>query len=167
VFSSKKYGNNPIFPRLLYAQTLYNLLQVYPQPKGDCTMLHPKNIRRPMLSMLTLCLCTLALPTAFAQSPVPMAGGAPISARSGTLDAAARADIVKDIVSNLADQYVDEDVGKRIGEHIVAEFKGGAYDKLTNPAQFSETITHDLRAVNGDLHLSLQSPRRIGVVALS
>jgi len=73
-----------------------------------------------------------------------------------TLTPAIRSEVVQNAAAGLADGYVDAEVGRAIGQGLVAKLKAGAYDALTNPAQFAEVVTRDLRATNGDLHLGLR-----------
>ena len=82
----------------------------------------------------------------WAQAVVPVA----------TLTPAIRSAVIENAAAALAEGYVDAGTGRAIGDALRARLEAGAYDALTNPAQFAEVVTHDLRATNGDLHLSLR-----------
>jgi hypothetical protein len=99
---------------------------------------------RPLASVLAA--LSLVLPgSACAQAPA----AAPLSA-------AVRAQVVESLGAALARHYVDADTARRIGDHLRGRLRTGAYDTAASPARFAELVTTDLRAVNGDLHLSLQ-----------
>ena len=65
------------------------------------------------------------------------------------------AQIAESVAAAVAERYVFPDIGERIAAHIRARSAAGAYDALT-PAQLVDTLTQDLRVVNGDRHLYLQ-----------
>jgi hypothetical protein len=69
------------------------------------------------------------------------------------LDAAAQRSIVDSAAVVLAGFYVDADTGRLIGAHLKQRLAAGAYRTVTDPTAFSEALTQDLRAVNGDRHL--------------
>jgi hypothetical protein len=69
---------------------------------------------------------------------------------------AIRSEVIDSAVAGLSQAYVDAEVGRTIGQGLQTKLKAGAYDQITNPAQFAEEVTRDLRGVNGDLHLGLR-----------
>ena len=73
-----------------------------------------------------------------------------------TLDAAMRAEILDSLEAQVGAHYVEADTAKMIDDAVRARAQAGAYDAITDPFQFSEAVTRDLRRVNGDLHLSLR-----------
>lgn len=73
-----------------------------------------------------------------------------------SLTASMRAAVIDSAVARLNRLYVEPDTARLIGEGVQGKLKAGDYDRLENPAQFAEAVTKDLRAVNGDLHLSLR-----------
>lgn len=72
------------------------------------------------------------------------------------LTSAVRAAVIDSAVANLQRTYVDADTARAIGERLRARLAAGAYDGLDQAPQFAESVTRDLRSVNGDLHLSLR-----------
>ncbi|HEX9893917.1 MAG TPA: S41 family peptidase, partial [Gemmatimonadales bacterium] len=72
------------------------------------------------------------------------------------LTAQIRSAVIDTVVARLARIYVEADTGVLIGQGLRKKLAAGAYDQLDNPAQFGEAVTRDLRAINGDLHLSLR-----------
>ena len=78
------------------------------------------------------------------------------------LTAAERAEVVDSISAILDRSYVFPDIGKAIGERLHAKARQGDYDGISDPFQFAETLTEDVRSVNNDLHLSVRfSPQQI------
>jgi hypothetical protein len=71
------------------------------------------------------------------------------------LSTAARAEVVEALGAALARHYVDGDTARLITDRLRSRLRAGAYDTAASPARFAEQVTTDLRAVNGDLHLSL------------
>lgn len=69
---------------------------------------------------------------------------------------AERASVINALVAELERTYVEVDTARLIGSLIQKNSKAGAYNALKNPTQLGEAITRDLRAINGDLHLSLR-----------
>jgi hypothetical protein len=75
---------------------------------------------------------------------------------AGNLDRDTRASVIGAIATRLAASYIEPDTGRMIGDRLRAKLDQGAYHGLDNPAQFADAVTRDLRALNGDLHLSLR-----------
>ncbi|HUR00180.1 MAG TPA: S41 family peptidase [Gemmatimonadaceae bacterium] len=71
------------------------------------------------------------------------------------LDAKLRGQVVDSIASEFVRLYVDADTGKMIAAHIRDRARAHAYDQLTDPRAFSDALTQDLRAINGDKHLNV------------
>ena len=88
-----------------------------------------------------VCLAAL-LPALAAAQPAPPA-----------VDAAVRRDVVDSIAERLRRYYADADTGRLIAEHLERRARGGAFDTLTNAMRFSDALTRELQAVNGDRHL--------------
>lgn len=92
-------------------------------------------------------LAALLAAAPLAQTPAPQ----PPTDRP--LDAKTRrqlGDVIAHVIENL---YVLPDAGKQIAAQVRAKFSSGAYDSLTSPAQFAETLTRDLRELGKDKHL--------------
>ena len=116
-------------------------------------MILPCRVPAPRLTLVVLaCVLAFAVPPLHGQGGVPAVTQAPASA----LTPAIRSEVIDAAVTGLAEAYVDADVGRTIGQGLQAKLKAGAYNQFTNPAQFAEAVTRDLRAVNGDLHLGLR-----------
>lgn len=89
------------------------------------------------------------------------AWGAPVQSQSTTggrtpLDAATRRAVVDTIGRQLTLVYVDADTGRLIADHLRRRSDSGAYDAFTDPRRFAETLSNDLRGLNGDGHLSVR-----------
>ena len=72
------------------------------------------------------------------------------------MDARMRAEVLDSLAAQLDRNYVEADTAKLIVDHLRARAKAKAYDADTQPGAFAEHVTEDLRAINGDLHLSLR-----------
>ncbi|WP_298312163.1 S41 family peptidase [uncultured Aquimarina sp.] len=59
--------------------------------------------------------------------------------------------------------YIEPETGKQIADHIRTKHKKGHYADIKNPQVLSDSLKEDLRAINGDLHMSMiyKSPREI------
>ncbi len=79
-----------------------------------------------------------------------------VSATAETLTPAIRSEVLDGVVTRLNSTYVDIEAAPLIAKALRARQDGHAYDAITNPAQFAEAVTQDLRSVNGDLHLGLR-----------
>ena len=102
----------------------------------------------PIALVATLTLCAEPPRRAYAQATPVAQAKAPAS-----LDAAARRDVVDTLRALLVRHYVDADTGKLIAANVAKRLAAGAYDSMTNPYEFAEALTTDLRAINGDKHL--------------
>jgi hypothetical protein len=94
-----------------------------------------------------LCAAVLLLPGASRAQPA--------SGTGETLDAAARAKRVERVSAALNENYVFPDVAKKMETAIRQKLKAGAYDKLSNSAEFARALTRDLQEVSKDKHLSI------------
>ncbi len=72
------------------------------------------------------------------------------------LTPAIRSAVLASVIDRLNSTYVDVEAAPLIVKALRARQEAGAYDTIANPAQFGETVTQDLRSVNGDLHLGLR-----------
>ena len=84
---------------------------------------------------------SMALP-ALAQPPAPPA-----------ITAQDRAAIIDEISAALNDVYVFPETAKKMEEHVRAQLKSGAYDRLGRMDEFTQKLTEDLQSVSRDLHL--------------
>ncbi len=95
-------------------------------------------------------LLTLALAVLFGTSPKFVA------ASEDSLTPAVRSEVIESVINRLNSTYVDVEAAPLIVKALRVRQEAGAYDTITNPSQFGEAVTHDLRSVNGDLHLGLR-----------
>jgi len=73
-----------------------------------------------------------------------------------TLTPAVKSAVLDSVIARLESTYVDTAAAPAIVKALHARQAARAYDAVTNPAQFGEMVTQDLRSVNGDLHLGLR-----------
>lgn len=113
-----------------------------------------------VVSILTFGLATAVLSAVVILLSSPLHGQgvapAPSTTPATTLTPAIRSEVIANVATGLEQGYLDAQTGRTIGQALVARLRAGAYDSLTNPAQFAEVVTRDLRATNGDLHLGLR-----------
>ena len=72
---------------------------------------------------------------------------------SASLDQPTRRAVVEAAAKMLRERYVFPDVGDQAARAIESALRGGAYDRIDQPAAFAERLTADLRAVARDKHL--------------
>ena len=114
-------------------------------------------MRDPLIRSVAIALIALISSTAaIAQTSSP-----PV-----TLDARMRAEVIDSLTAELNRYYVEADTARLIADHIRKRAQAKAYDADIQPGAFAEHITEDLRAINGDLHLSLRfDPERTSPLA--
>jgi hypothetical protein len=83
-------------------------------------------------------------------------GASPPTAAPATITADVRRDVLSALYTALQNQYVSADTARLITDHLRAREAAGAYADLTDPTELSRVLTADLRALNGDLHLSVR-----------
>ncbi|MEQ1832054.1 MAG: S41 family peptidase [Candidatus Eisenbacteria bacterium] len=93
----------------------------------------------------------LVLPCPLVARSARAAGDAP-----PPLDARARTEIINGACAELERTYVEADTAKLIANVLRRKLAAGAYDRFADRQQFAESVTADLRSLNGDLHLSLR-----------
>nr|WP_321236765.1 S41 family peptidase [uncultured Psychroserpens sp.] len=61
--------------------------------------------------------------------------------------------------------YIEPEIGEAIANHIHSKYQKGNYNGITNPQTLADSIQVDLRAINGDVHMSMKyrSPREINI----
>jgi len=67
--------------------------------------------------------------------------------------------IVDSISLAIRNHYVVPDVAQDMCESILDKLNSGQYDNITEPADFTNQLTDDLREVSKDVHLKVQSIR--------
>jgi hypothetical protein len=82
-----------------------------------------------------------------------------LTARAGArpdLDAETRREVVQEIVRLLAEEHLFPERGEACGAHLEARLGDGAFDRITDPAEFAFTLTRELRSVDDDAHLRVE-----------
>src|SRR5688500_7621926 len=74
----------------------------------------------------------------------------------GTVDSAARTQIIDSILKRLNDSYVFPEVAKKMESSIRERVSKKEYDQITSARTFGETLTRDLQAVSKDKHLRVR-----------
>lgn len=70
--------------------------------------------------------------------------------------------IITLISANLETSYVDLELAKKMSVALKSNVKSKKYGEITNPKEFSKTLTKDLQKVSNDLHLRVNfEPKRI------
>ncbi|MCB0707064.1 MAG: hypothetical protein KDC34_17230 [Saprospiraceae bacterium] len=73
-----------------------------------------------------------------------------------------RKEVIDSISTILEREYVFPEIGKEISAHLQQKHKDGAYNSITDPIEFSQVLSEDVRAINNDLHLRVRfSPEMI------
>ncbi|MCA1629020.1 MAG: hypothetical protein LC774_01350, partial [Acidobacteria bacterium] len=100
-------------------------------------------------TLAALALIALALPaTGAAQQP----GGQP----DGTVDAAARQQIIDNVAKRLNESYVFPEVAQAVEKSLRERAGRGEYEQITSAQKFAETLTEHLQSVSKDKHLRVR-----------
>jgi hypothetical protein len=75
--------------------------------------------------------------------------------QSTVLDAASRALAVESVATVVEKNYPWPDDARKIAAHVRERHAANAYDTVSTLADLARALTRDLRAINGDLHLSV------------
>ncbi|MDT5268928.1 MAG: hypothetical protein QOH49_1114 [Acidobacteriota bacterium] len=73
-----------------------------------------------------------------------------------TVDAAARKEVVENLLQRLGDIYVFPDTAAKMERAVRERLDKGEYDKLTSAKQFAEKLTADIQEVSHDKHLRVR-----------
>jgi hypothetical protein len=73
-----------------------------------------------------------------------------------TLDAAARKEVIENLIKRLNDAYVFPDVAAKMEQDVRARVARGEYDQITSAKKFAEKLTADIREVSRDKHLGVR-----------
>jgi hypothetical protein len=74
---------------------------------------------------------------------------------SPVLDAASRALAVESVASTVERNYPWPDTARMIAAHVRGRHASNAYDTISTFRDFTRALTADIRAINGDRHLSV------------
>jgi len=102
--------------------------------------------------------CFLRLSAAFLLA-TGMAGGALAQPQPGlapTIDAKTQAAIIDSVSSALLEEYVFAEVAENMESLVRRKLEEGAYARITDPAEFVQRLTDDLRSVSKDRHLEVR-----------
>lgn len=91
-------------------------------------------------------------PGARAQQPV-LPG--PFVPPPDVLTADLRRAVVDSVAAQVTRFYAVADTGRLIAEHLQRRSRAGAYDAVSSATRFAELLSADLKAINGDRHLSV------------
>jgi hypothetical protein len=73
-----------------------------------------------------------------------------------TVDAAARREVVENLLKRLSDTYVFPDAAAKMERAVRERLDRGEYDKLASAKQFAEKLTADIQEVSHDKHLRVR-----------
>jgi len=71
------------------------------------------------------------------------------------VDRVIRQQVVDSLARSLLTNYIFRDTAARMGGYIRRRLKEGAYEKITDPSEFAQTLTADLHSVYNDRHMSI------------
>jgi hypothetical protein len=80
---------------------------------------------------------------------------ASVFAQNQTLTPEIKKQTIEDLSTLLSERYAYKEIGQKLGQMLQQNVKAGKYDALKTPAEFSFTVTNDLRSLNSDRHLAL------------
>src|SRR5215216_6123212 len=72
------------------------------------------------------------------------------------VDAAARKEVVENLLKRLNDTYVFPDTAAKVERAVRERLDKGDYDKLTSARQFADKLTADLQEMSRDKHLRVR-----------
>lgn len=73
-----------------------------------------------------------------------------------TVDAAARKEVIENLIKRLNDAYVFPDAAARMEQAVRARVSKGEYDQITSAKKFAEKLTADVQEVSRDKHLRVR-----------
>src|SRR5690242_10329990 len=112
------------------------------------------NLRKALFAIALFACLVLARP-----ERVPAQQGGPRQPDM-TVDAAARKEVIENLIKRLNDAYVFPDTAAKMEQDLRARAARGEYEQITSAQQFAEKLTADLREVSHDKHLGVQYSAR-------
>ncbi len=109
-------------------------------------------IRPKALFALALYACLMLIDPAAA----PARQGPPPDQPDMTIDAAARKEVIDNLLKRLNDAYIFPDVAAKMERAVRERLDKGEYDKLSSAKQFAEKLTADVQEVSHDKHLRVR-----------
>src|ERR1700749_4107971 len=76
--------------------------------------------------------------------------------KPAVLTAHIRQEVTDSLAKSLLKNYVFRDTALRMGNYIKKRLREKAYDRISDPYEFAQTLTTDLRTVYPDFHLAIQ-----------
>ena len=73
--------------------------------------------------------------------------------QGGTLSAATQKQVIDGAIDHMQRAYVFADMAEKMAAALRAHQASGAYDRITSPTEFAETLTRHLQEVSRDKHL--------------
>ena len=73
-----------------------------------------------------------------------------------TIDAAARNEVIENLLKRLNEAYVFPDVAKKMETAVRARAANKEYDQLTSATAFADALTNHLQEVSHDKHLRVR-----------
>ena len=70
-----------------------------------------------------------------------------------TLDAAARKEVIENLIKKLNESYIFPDTAAKMEQAVRARVSRGEYDQITSAKQFAQKLTADVQEVSRDKHL--------------
>jgi retinol-binding protein 3 len=81
------------------------------------------------------------------------------------LTASTRLAVIDSLSATLSSNYVYKDTALKMGAYIHKRLKDGAYNTITNPAEFAQALNADVHFIYNDKHLGVQfDPRMEGML---
>jgi hypothetical protein len=92
--------------------------------------------------------------------PAPARQGPPPEQPDMTVDAAARKEVIENLLKRLNDAYIFPDTAAKMERVVRERLDRGEYEKITSAKQFAEKLTADLQEVSRDKHLRVRYSHR-------
>lgn len=103
---------------------------------------------KPLKTLISFGLFCFMWSNLLAQAPAP--------ASAQQVDVATRLQVVDSLSACLISTYVYKDTALKMADYIHARLKNGAYNSITDPAEFAQALNADVHGVYNDKHLGIQ-----------
>lgn len=107
-----------------------------------------------VLFALALCACFMLIDPNSA--PARQQPQGPLEQPDLTIDAAARKEVIDNLLKRLDETYVFPDTAAKMEQAVRARAGRGEYDQLASAKQFAQKLTADLQEVSHDKHLRVR-----------
>lgn len=102
--------------------------------------------KKPLHSLLLIACLNMTSTLALAQAP---------QAKTLTISAAEKSDVIHALMQNMTKKYVFPEVAKKVNLILVEHLKNSTYAKISDANQFAKALTKDVQAETHDKHLSI------------